>query len=128
VNWAHDRTRANRPSTFDAESLLRGIGRSAVIDNSSSRQLRQLLGALRHVGSEHKREGSQRMGRGTSRVRAALRAPASADAAGAALPIEVSSATRRAAGKATTGRLFRRSTASRQEAGANLINTQGRVE
>ena len=125
MNWSHDRACANRPSSLEAESLLWGIGEIDDIDHSPHRQLRQLLGALRHVGSEHIWEGSQRMGRGTSDVRVALRAPVTA---AAALPSEVSSATRRAAGKASIGRLFCRSTTSRQEAGANLNDTHGRVE
>lgn len=67
------------------------------------------------------------MGRGTANVRVALCAPVAAGDATSALPIEVSSATGRAAEKTTTGRLFRRSATSRHGVEANL-NTHGRVE
>ena len=127
MNWVHDRACAIRSSTSSPESLVWGIGETDVIDQCPARQLRQSLGALRHVGSEHKGEGSQRMGRGTANVRVALCASVGTGNAGAALPIEVSSATGRAAEKTTTGRLFRRSATSRHGVGAKLINTHGRV-
>jgi hypothetical protein len=109
------------------ESLFRVIGETDVIDQCPARQLRQSLGALRHFGFERKGEGSHLMGRGTSNVRFALCAPVTAGDVTSALPIEVSSATGRAAEKTTTGRLFRRSATSRHGVEANL-NTHGRVE
>ena len=127
MNRVHDHACAIRPSASTTESLFRGIGEIGEIDHGSHRQLRQQLGALRHVGSERKGEGSQQMGRGTANVRVALCASVVTGNAGAALPIEVSSATGRAAEKTTTGRLFRRSATSRHGVGAKLINTHGRV-
>ena len=127
MNWSVGPARAYRTSTSTSESLLWVIGCSSDLDNSEPRQLRLLLGALRHVGSEHKREGSQQMGRGTQSVRIAQRASATTGAAVAAPP-QVSSATRRAAGKTSIGRLFRRSSTFRHGVETNLINTHGRVE
>jgi hypothetical protein len=127
VNRSYDHPCACRRNRSIAKSLDGGIGERGVLDKSEARQLRQRFGALRHLGTERDSEGSIQVVTRTSGVRMARRASETTREANAA-SIEVSSATRRAAGKTSTGRLFRRSTTTRRGAEANLIYTHGRVE
>ena len=126
MNWSHDRARAYRTSTSTSESLLRVIGLSSDLDNSVPRQaVSAWSSAARRLRAQ--REGSQQMGRAASSVCMTLR-PSATTGEAVAAPPQVSSATGRAAGKASMGRLFCRSTTFRHGVETNLINTHGRVE